>query len=200
MESEVKLQALHPFLRIDSRLSLHLARPELVGPVFEAVDANRAHLRQWLPWVDVTNSPADTEAFIRQSMENNRRGSQLITFITCEDRLAGSLSVVSFNPDRKSCELGYWLCADLQGQGIMTRCVAHLIDWLFRHKGLHRIEIYAATSNLASQAICKRLGFTHEGTLRKALWLYDRYLDLALYALLDSDWKGLPAQFFQKNV
>lgn len=200
METKVKLETLHPFLRIDSRLSLHLAQPELIDHVFHAVDANREHLRRWLPWVDATQSVADTEVFIKRSMAANSEGSQLVTFIIFDNRLAGSLSVVGFNADRRSCELGYWLGADLQGRGIMTRCAAALIDWLFQRKKLHRIEIFAATENVASQAVCRRLGFTHEGTLRKALWLYDRYYDLELFAMLDSEWETISHRFIQKNV
>ncbi len=32
--------------------------------LFALTDANRAYLREWLPWLDGTKSPEDTRAFI----------------------------------------------------------------------------------------------------------------------------------------
>ena len=184
-----EIRNLKPFLKIDEELGLHLARPELARPVFLAVDIDRLHLRQWLPWVDGTKTAADTKNFIQQSMKMNAEGKQLVTFLTWRGQLAGSLSVVKFIPDRKSCEVGYWLRSDLQGKGLITKTCSAFIEYLFRHKDLNRIEFYIASGNAKSQAVCKRLGCTHEGTLRQALWLYDKYHDLELYAMLKNDWQ-----------
>lgn len=183
-----KINGLEPFLTIDSELSLHLARPELSQAIFEAVDADRNYLRQWLPWVDNTQSLADTEKFIRRSMEVNSSGDQLISFVVFKEELAGSVGAVKINKDRRSCEIGFWLRSKLQGQGIMTRSCAALINYLLCIKNLNRIEIFAARDNLKSQAVCQRLGFIHEGTKRQAIWLNHQYHDLELFALLKSDW------------
>jgi len=182
------LTGLKPFIKIDEELGLHLARPELAEAIFKAVDKDRLYLRQWLPWVDGTRSAADSSAFIQHSMKMNARGDQLITFLIWKGQLAGSLGVVKFIKDRKSCEVGYWLRSDLQGKGIMTRACTAFINYLFRQKNLNRIEILVASGNAKSKAVCKRLGFSHEGTLRQALWLYDNYHDLELYAMLKDDW------------
>ncbi|RME06205.1 MAG: GNAT family N-acetyltransferase, partial [Bacteroidetes bacterium] len=121
------LTGLKPFIKIDEELGLHLARPELAEAIFKAVDKDRLYLRQWLPWVDGTRSAADSAAFIQHSMKMNASGDQLITFLIWKGQLAGSLGVVKFIKDRKSCEVGYWLRSDLQGKGIMTRaCTAFI--------------------------------------------------------------------------
>jgi ribosomal-protein-serine acetyltransferase len=39
-----------------------------------------------------------------------------------------------------------------------------------------------------SRAIPERLGFVHEGTLREAERIGERWLDLAVYGMLASDW------------
>lgn len=179
---------LRPYLRIDDELSLHLARPELATPIFEAVDSQRSYLRQWLPWVDATRTADDTKTYIRESMGHNTSGARLITFIMAGERLVGSVSVVKFNRDNKSCEIGYWLHRDFQGRGIMTRACACLIDHLFKTKDLNRIEILVATGNPNSQAVPVRLGFRQEGTLREALLLHGQFKDLALYGLIKKEW------------
>ena len=40
-----------------------------------------------------------------------------------------------------------------------------------------------------SLAIPERLGFTKEGTIRAAEWLYDHYVDHVAYGMLASEWK-----------
>jgi RimJ/RimL family protein N-acetyltransferase len=53
---------------------------------------------------------------------------------------------------------------------------------------LNRIEVRIAPENQASRAVCIRLRFRHEGILREAEWLGDRFVDLEVYSLLKSDW------------
>ena len=182
---------LRPFIKIDSQLSLHLARPELAPAVFAAVDNQREYLRKWLPWVDQTGKMEDTEAYIKESMRSNTDGTRLTTFIVYGEKLAGSVSAVSFNKDNKSCEVGYWLHKDLQGRGIMTRACQAFVDHLFKAKSLNRIEIKVAAKNLESQAIPMRLGFKREGVLREGLLIYAKYHDLVLFGLLRKEWLSL---------
>ena len=191
---------LSPFIRIDDNIALHLARTELAGPVFELIDQQRDYLRQWLPWVDVTRSAADTQAFLLESMHHNSQGTRLTTFITVGDQLAGSLGVVHFNKDHRKCEIGYWLREDFQGRGIMTRACAAFVNHLFRSKDLNRIEILAASGNEKSRAIPLRLGFHSEGVLRQSLLLRGRYLDVELFALLRTDWQEAPDLIFNQNI
>ena len=179
---------LRPFLRIDDELTLHLARHELAAPIFEAIDSQRDYLRAWLPWVDPTRSAADTKAYIRESMAHNSSSSRLVTFILLGEQLVGSVSVVKFNRDNRSCEIGYWLHRDFQGRGIMTRSCACLINHLFQTKNLNRIEILVATANTRSQGVPLRLGFQQEGTLRQALLIRHEFHDLHLFGLLKNEW------------
>jgi ribosomal-protein-serine acetyltransferase len=178
-----------PFLRVDDRTELHLARPELAEAVYAAIDANRLHLRQWLPWVDATRSVEDTLQFIRESMRHNTDGSRLSLFITHDGELAGAIGVVSFQRDHAKCEVGYWLRADLQGRGIMTRAYAALLAFLFQKKAIRRAESHVFVGNERSAAVLQRLGFRHEGTLREAMQLYGDFRDLQVFGLLKSDWE-----------
>lgn len=66
----------------------------------------------------------------------------------------------------------------------MTTVVKDLIDIGREYHHLQKVEIRAATANHRSRAIPERLGFTHEGTLRRAERVYDTWLDLETYALL----------------
>ena len=177
-----------PFILVDDSLSLHLARHELAEPIFQAIDENRAYLRQYLPWVDGTQSLEDTKTFIKESMQQNSDGSRLTTFILSNGLLAGSLGVVHFNRDHRRCEIGYWLREDLQGLGIMTRACRSFIDFLFKNKQMNRLEILVLPKNGKSRAVPLRLGFKSDGILRKALRMYDSYHDVEVFSLLREDW------------
>jgi hypothetical protein len=97
----IQILPMRSFLQIDDSISLHLPRPELAQPLFETIDENRAYLRTWLPWVDGTRTVEDTKTFIRESMEHNRNGTRLATFILYGERLVGSISVVQFDRDHR---------------------------------------------------------------------------------------------------
>lgn len=180
---------LRPFLQIDEKLSLHLARHELASDIFNAIDRQREYLRQWLPWVDPTKSVEDTKSFIRESMAKNSNGAQLTTFILDGEKVVGSVGAVRFDKDHRSCEIGYWLSEDMQGRGIMTKACRCFIGHLFQKKNLNRIEIKVASENVRSQKVPLRLGCQKEGTLREALLLYGKFHDIELFSLLRDEWE-----------
>ena len=143
---------------------------EDAADLFAVVDANRAHLRQWLPWLDKNQRAADTESFIA-SVIGNRQSSSGAVWVIIES--AAICGVVGFNwidSANRSAGIGYWLDQSRQGRGIMTASVARLVRHGFEDLNLNRISINAAVENHRSRAIPERLGFHDEGTLRQAEW------------------------------
>ncbi len=66
----------------------------------------------------------------------------------------------------------------------MTEAVKDLIRLGFKHWPMQKIEIRCAVKNSKSRAIPERLGFTNEGTIRRAEKVYDRYNDHVVYGIL----------------
>jgi len=157
--------------------------------VFALSDRNRAHLEPWMPWVLHTRSPADSLEFIRigrrQVADND--GVQL-AIVEPGGEIAGVVGYHRVDWANRATSIGYWLSADRQGRGLMTEAVRALIEHAFGVWDLHRIEIAAAVENARSRAIPERLGFREEGIRRDAERNGDRYLDLVVYGLLQSDW------------
>ena len=66
-------------------------------------------------------------------------------------------------------EIGYWIAADAVGQGFATELTAVLTRVGFEHFGLDRIDIRVDPENERSEKVPRKLGFTHEATLRRRL-------------------------------
>jgi ribosomal-protein-serine acetyltransferase len=69
----------------------------------------------------------------------------------------------------------------------MTPSCRAVVDHLFGTVDLHRLTIRCAAENQRSRAVAERLGFTLEGISRDAEWLYDHFVDHAVYGLLKGD-------------
>jgi [ribosomal protein S5]-alanine N-acetyltransferase len=103
---------------------------------------------------------------------------------------AALLGAVSLEllPAHASAELGYWIAVAAWGRGYATEAAAALCDFGFGPLKLHRIQARHLVRNPASGRVMRKLGMRHEGTLRDAVRKWDRFEDLALYAILAQEW------------
>ena len=189
-ETSARLTIRYPSaLRVDENIELRLVGERDASRIFELTDRNRQYLRKWLPWVDGTQTAADTMAFIERAMEQVRQGQGFHACIEYRGDLAGVIGHVYLDPVNRRTEIGYWLGEEFQGRGIMTRACRRLVDQAFESLGLNRVVIRVAVENRKSRAIPERLGFVQEGVLREVVWQNDAFADLVMYAILRREWK-----------
>lgn len=174
-------------IEVDHTIYAELIKASHAKLIFDMVDHNRAHLRQWLPFVDRMQDVSFAENFVKGTISRNQAGTEFAFVIFHEDTPVGRIGMYKLDHLNKSGEIGYWLISAAQSKGIIQKTVKALIDYSFDHLGLHRIEIRCATENLKSQSIPEKLGFTKEGIIRDGEWLGDRFTDLVLYSLLKKD-------------
>lgn len=174
--------------KVDEEISMRMLAAFDAERLFYITDQSRSYLREWLPWVDETTSVEDTLSFIKHSFQLHaeRKGTTAGIFFNKE--LVGVAGFNSFDWKNSIGYIGYWLASDYQGHGIITRSVQALINYAFDELKLNRIDIRAATENYKSRAIPERLGFSKEGTLKQAEWLYDHYVDHNIYGMVKEDW------------
>ena len=177
-------------INVDDRTMLRPASVEDAEQLFAVVEANRAHLRTWLPWLDGNRQADDSRAFLASVVERRKAGLGGVWVVEHAGTLCGVAGFNWIQPYNRSCEIGYWLDAGHGGRGIMTRCVARLVRHAFEDLGLNRITIPVAVKNVRSRGIPERLGFRAEGVMREAEWLYDHFVDHVLYAQVRSEWVG----------
>jgi ribosomal-protein-serine acetyltransferase len=158
--------------------------------IFAAVDRNREHLAPWLPWVEATQSPEDTLAFIRKSLEQFARHEGFAAAIWRGEAVIGCIGLHPINWANANVELGYWIASEHQGRGVIRAACRTAMRYCFEDLGLERVAIHCAEENRRSCAVAERLGFQYEGTLRHHHKLPRGYVDIRVYSLLASEWES----------
>ena len=176
-------------LPVDAEVELRLLEMWDAHELFQLTVRNREHLRRWLPWVDYETSVAHTREFIRRSLQRYSENDGFNLGVRYQGRLAGVIGYHSVNWPNRNVEIGYWLGAEFEGKGLMTRACRTLLNFAFEKLLLNRVAILCAVGNTRSRAIPERLGFTREGVLRDGEWLYNHFVDLVVYSMLAREWK-----------
>ena len=175
-------------VEISKDLTLSPIKREDAHSIFALVEKNRSYLREWLPWLDFNTSVADSETFIQDSLNQATKQSGLVMTICYQNSICGVIGFNSINSLHRVCEIGYWIDADHQGLGIITKSTRALIKLAFEDLAMNKVCIPVAEQNTRSRAVPEKLGFKIEGVARDAEWLYDHYVNHVLYALLISEW------------
>lgn len=176
---------------LDADVELRIFEEWDAKELFQLIERNREYLRQWLPWVDYETSIDDSWSFVKRSLQRYMDNEGFALGVRYQDRLAGVISYHTIDWPNRQVEIGYWLGAEFQGRGLMTRACSALIDYAFHKLMLNRVAILCATGNARSRAIPERLGFKQEGLRREGEWLYDHFVDLIVYSMLAREWNEL---------
>lgn len=123
-----------------------------------------------------TRVPANLTAdHVRDFMTSGRAEADAGTALhmsvydAADGRLVASCGLVTCDWVDLVGEVGYWVAADERGKGIATRAARAVCAFAFDDLGLQRMDLLAATTNPGSNGVARRLGFTLEGTRRRAL-------------------------------
>jgi RimJ/RimL family protein N-acetyltransferase len=192
--SDAKIQ--NPAYRIETkRLVVRCYDPSDAQMLADSVRESVEHLKPWMPWAH--NEPEPFEEKV-QRLQNFRGKFDLQQdyvygiFNREETRLLGSTGLHT-RLGANELEIGYWIHKDFVNQGLVTESTAALIKVAFEIVHVHRIEIHCDPGNLASAAVPRKLGFTHEGTLRAKTSFLDGWSDSMIWGLLESEYPNSPS-------
>ncbi|CAD7968106.1 unnamed protein product [Amoebophrya sp. A120] len=151
--------------------------------LFEVIDKNRTHLREWLPWLDFVRKFEDEFFFLDKTKSDGEAGRSFVqvieVLVTASSAAADDDDVASFDVDvpavatiaglcgfnfidhdRRIGYIGYWLSQDFERCGLMTKCVEQLVEYGRREFQLQHFDISCAVGNLKSQKVAgKLMGF-----------------------------------------
>jgi ribosomal-protein-serine acetyltransferase len=146
--------------------------------------------RERHPEIPQLHTLEEAQSYIKRDLALWAENKGLGIGIWSRGELAGGIRYHEIDWRNRSTELGYWLGAEFEGQGLVTRACRVMIERAFTELGLNRLVICCAPYNLKSRAVAERLGFTQEGLLRQSDWLKDRFVDQVLYGMLAREWRN----------
>lgn len=155
--------------------------------IFNAIDQNRSHLGQWLPFAEYTKEVKDSEAFIQTIVSQREATRNEVYTIWFKGDFAGIIGFHNTDRVNEKTEIGYWLINDLTGHGIIHQSSLVLIGLAFETLGMNRITIRCAVGNTSSEKVAIRLGFSFEGIERNGERHHDLFSDLKVFSLLKSE-------------
>jgi ribosomal-protein-serine acetyltransferase len=174
--------------KIDADVELRLLELHHAEQFYALAYNNRKHISEWMFWIGADYTLADTEEHIKLALKRFAAHNGFEIGIWFRGELAGCIRCNYIDWLHKNTELGYWLGASFQGQGIITRACSAMIDYAFVELGLHRVEIRCMSENVKSRRIPERLGFVKEGVVRQVRWRLGHFDDHIVYGMLASEW------------
>jgi RimJ/RimL family protein N-acetyltransferase len=153
------------------RLVIRCWQPQDAPLLKEALDSSLDHLRPWMPWAHDEPKPLEEKIdLLRGFRAAFDQGEDFVygVFDAEEQRVLGG-SGLHRRVGELGLEIGYWIRADAVGRGLATEAAAALTHAGLAVEGIDRIEIHCDPRNQASAAVPRKLGYTHEATLRRRL-------------------------------
>jgi [ribosomal protein S5]-alanine N-acetyltransferase len=135
--------------------------------------------------VPVPYTPAEGAAWLQRQHEQaaHGRGCPLAIISRSTGEPVGNTNITGIDWHHRRASIGYWILARHRRHGYARAAVA-LLPALASDLGLVRIEARIEPDNHPSQAVCRSLGFTEEGTLRAWYRIGDHNRDMLLFARL----------------
>jgi RimJ/RimL family protein N-acetyltransferase len=90
-------------------------------------------------------------------------------------------------PAHARAELGYWVGVPYWNRGYCTEAARAVVRFAFDALALHRVQARHFVRNPASGRVMEKVGMRFEGVMRGAVRRWDRFEDLAMYAILATD-------------
>lgn len=152
---------------------------------------SRTHLTPWEPsWSRDELSRSSFRRRLRAYGQDARDDLGYSFFITdaASGKMLGGMNISNVRRGAaQSASLGYWIGAPYAGKGTMQKAVRTVLPFAFSGLHLHRIEAASMLSNIRSQLVLEKTGFTREGVARRFLKINGAWEDHIIFSRLEDD-------------
>lgn len=178
-----------PLVLITGKLLLRPWQESDAAALHEAVGESVASVGRWLPWCHAGYEHGDAVTWIAHCQSAWLACTQFAFGVFDADSsvLLGSAGLSECNQPQRRANLGYWVRASRQRQGIASAAAGRLARFGFEQCGLIRIEIVVLPDNLASRRTAEKSGAQFESIARQRIWKDEQAMDAAVYALIPAD-------------
>jgi RimJ/RimL family protein N-acetyltransferase len=185
-----------PAYRIETpRLVIRCWEPKDAPQLKAAIDASLEHLRPWMPWAEDEPEELDRKVErIRQFRGKFDLDQDYVYGIFSRNDthvLGGTGLHTRVGPN--AFEIGYWVRAGSINRGLATETAAALTRVAFEIAKVERIEIHCDPENVRSAAVPRKLGYTHDATLRRRTTRSGQPRDTMIWTLFADEYPSSPA-------
>ena len=104
------------------------------------------------------------------------------------DTAVGLFQVRQLDSSFATAEWGFALAFEFWGSGLFMGGAELVVDFAFDTLGVSRLEARSAVANGRGNSALRKIGAVQEGVLRKSFLRGGKYIDQALWSLLEEDW------------
>ena len=126
--------------------------------------------------------------FLDHQVEEPRTRYQLAVVLKSNNQLIGNCGVRMDKEDDVEANIGYELDPKHWNHGYATEAAHAIVDFGFKHFGVHRIWADLVADNVGSAHVLEKLGMKFEGRLWEKEYFKGRWWDALIYAILADDW------------
>jgi len=133
----------------------------------------------------------EAERYVTRQLAEHEAG-RVVTYIIEDkaiDRFCGLVEIREIDHEHMQAELSFWLGVDAWGQGCMSEILQPVVRYSFKGLGLNRLYAYSMLRNPASGRVLEKNGFKQEGLLRQRVRKWNKFEDVALWAILQQEWQ-----------
>lgn len=103
-------------------------------------------------------------------------------------KVIGTCGYLNYEKEHNRIEIGYDLNPEHWGKGIMQEALRKIIHFAFTSMGINKIEAKIEPENNSSIRLLEKLNFSQEGVLRQHELEKGKYVDLAIFSILKSEY------------
>ena len=182
---------------VTRRLVIRCWSPRDASLLQEAIAQSLDHLLPWMPWArreheENLETKVQRLRRFRADFDLDRDYFYAI-FSADESKVLGGTGLHT-RAGEGAREIGYWIHAHHLRKGFATEAAAGLTRVAFEVDRVRRVEIHCDPANHVSASVPRKLGFTHEATLRlRGLTVDGKPRDSMIWSLLSEEYPAAPA-------
>lgn len=180
-------------------LCLRPWRDEDAPALRDALHESMQSVSRFLSWCHPDYDLDEARTWIARCRASWLEGNMYDFAILEGGELLGSVGLNDIDAANHRANLGYWIRDSVRGRGYTALAARAVAAFGFEKIELKRIEIVAATANLASQRCAEKIGGVCEGVARQRIWIRDQPHDALVYGLLPGDLVQ-PAAAHQRTI
>lgn len=131
-----------------------------------------------------------------ENLQNNKTAISKIFYF--DEIPYGVVNINQMSRVNNSCEWGFYIGEVSAPRGMGTVLSYKALNYIFKELNIRKVNAEVIENNPKSRDFHAKLGFKHDGTLRKHIFKDNEYMDIDVYSMFNSEWTSHSKQIEQK--